>query len=64
MEKNNFTEMNDEICMAFLKSRTDLIVKEGTENRVYNVITLDKSDISIAAIDFTLNYIRKQNNES
>ena len=53
MSKEN-TGLNDEICMAFLKSREDLALKEGEENRVYNAIALDKSDIAIAAIDFAI----------
>ncbi len=57
MSKNGF---NDEICMAFLKSRNDLALKEGDENRVYNAIALDKSDLVIAAIDFTIEYMEKQ----
>ena len=52
--------MNDEICMEFLKSRVDLALKEGDENRVHNSMALDKSDIAIAAIDFTLQYIQNQ----
>jgi len=54
-EKN--TGLNDEICMAFLKSRDDLALKEGEENRVYNSIALDKSDIAIAAIDYTIQFM-------
>lgn len=50
--------LNDMICMEFLKSREDLALKEGDENRVSNAIALDKSDVAVAAIDFTFEYIR------
>ncbi len=60
MEENHYLDMTDDICMKFLESRDDLKVKEGIENRVHNVITLDKSDIAIAAIDYTLKYLDKQ----
>lgn len=52
--------LNDMICMEFLKSQPDLALKEGVENRVYNSIALDKSDIAIKAIDFTIEYMLKQ----
>jgi len=51
------SDLSDEICMAFLKKRQDLALKEGDENRVYNAIALDKSDIAIAAIDFAISVI-------
>jgi len=47
-------DLKDEICMAFLKKRTDLALKEGDEHRVFNAIALDKSDVAIAAIDFAI----------
>jgi len=46
MDKNH-NGINDEICMAFLKSKSELALKEGDENRVHNSIALDKSDLAI-----------------
>ena len=57
-EKND--GLNDSICMNFLKSRPELALKEGDENRVRNSVALDKSDIAIDAIDFTIEYMLKQ----
>lgn len=57
----NHNDLNDEICMAFLK-QSDLAIKEGDENRVYNSIVLDKSDLAIEAIDFTIQYIMDKQN--
>jgi len=59
MDKNH-NGINDEICMAFLKSKSELALKEGDENRVHNSIALDKSDLAIEAIDFTIEYMTKQ----
>lgn len=56
----NHNYMNDDICMVFLKSKPELALKEGDENRVSNAIALDKSDIVIDAIDFTIEYMTKQ----
>lgn len=53
----NQNGLNDEICMAFLKSKSELSLKEGDENRIYNAIVLDKSDLVIEAIDYTIKYI-------
>lgn len=52
--------LNDEICMAFINSRVDLALKEGEENRVYNAIALDKTDIVISAIDFTIQFMENK----
>lgn len=60
MSENN--GLNDEICMAFLKSKSDLALKEGDEHRVQNSIILDKSDLAIEAIDFTLQYMMEKQN--
>jgi len=57
-EENN--GLNDAICIGFLKTRADLALKEGEENRVYNAIALDKSDIVLAAIDYTIEYMLKK----
>lgn len=53
----NTDGLNDMICMAFLKSKPELALKEGDENSVRNMVALDKSDLVIEAIDFTINYI-------
>ena len=55
-EENN--GLNDAICMEFLKSREDLSLKEGEENRLHNALVLDKTDLAIAAIDFTIKYMK------
>lgn len=60
MSENN--DLNDDICMAFLKSKSDLAIKEGDENRVHNSIALDKIDLAIDAIDFTIQYIEEKQN--
>lgn len=52
--------LNDEICMAFLKDNASLALKEGMENSVHNAIALDKSNLVIEAIDFTIEYMMKQ----
>lgn len=52
--------LNDTICMEFLRTRTDLALKEGDENRVHNAIALDKSDLAISAIDFTIEFMQNQ----
>jgi len=54
--------LNDKICMAFLKSRADLALKEGDEHRVHNSIVLDKSDLVVEAIDFTIQYMQEKQN--
>jgi len=58
----NHNGLNDEICMAFLRSKSDLALKEGDENRVHNSIVLDKSDLVIEAIDFTIQYMMEKQN--
>jgi len=51
--------LNDAICMAFLKSKPELSLKEGKENRIHNALALDKTDLSIEAIDYTIKYIKE-----
>lgn len=46
--------------MAFLKTKSELALKEGDENRVHNSVVLDKSDLIIEAIDFTIEYLAGQ----
>lgn len=58
----NHNGLNDVICMAFLKSKSDLALKEGDEHRVHNSIALDKSDLAIEAIDFTIQYMLEKQN--
>lgn len=52
-------DLNDTICMAFLSSKSELSLKEGKENRIHNVLAIDKTDLAIEAIDYTIKYIKE-----
>lgn len=53
-------DIYDDICMAFLKLQPDLALKEGEENRVHNAVALDKTDVIISAIGFTIRYMQNK----